>query len=98
MSSNKKVQRKVIDFGSLDDQNKTQFLQFLLKNNIEFQKGSSNDADDYVAKVTLKKNNPKTISPLHSKDNQTHNKSKTNRTPIKTENKKSVRAQKNKEN
>lgn len=47
---------KVVDFASLDDQNKTEFLEFLLKNNIEFQKSTGNETDDYVAKVTLKKN------------------------------------------
>lgn len=30
----------VVDFATLDDNNKTEFLEFLLKNNISFHKGA----------------------------------------------------------
>ena len=42
-----------MDFTTLDDNNKTEFLEFLLKNNISFEKGSNPKTDGFVAKVAI---------------------------------------------
>ena len=52
MSNNK---QKYVDFAGLDDRNKTEFLEFLVKNNIQFQKSEADNNADYVAKITIKK-------------------------------------------
>ena len=36
-----KPSNMVVDFTTLDDHNKTEFLEFLLKNNISFEKDSN---------------------------------------------------------
>ena len=43
----------VVDFNTLDEDNKTEFLEFLLKNNITFQKGDHQKHDNFVAKVSI---------------------------------------------
>lgn len=47
----KKSNNKLTNFAGLDEQNKAEFFDFLLKNNITFVEGQEN----YIAKVTIKK-------------------------------------------
>ena len=47
----RKSKGKMVDFAGLDEQNKAEFFDFLLKNNITFVEGQEN----YIAKVTIKR-------------------------------------------
>lgn len=44
-----------VEFAQLNENNKSEFLQFLLKNNISFEKCNGNDNGNYIAKVTITK-------------------------------------------
>ena len=73
----------VVDFTTLDDQNKTEFLEFLLKNNISFEKTHNQNEDDFVAKVTIDNKNIFKPSSTNKKENLTTPKGSTNKKPYK---------------
>lgn len=72
----------VVEFSHLNDNNKTEFLEFLLMNNITFEKTCQNGKNDYVAKVTVPK--PTIYKPSNQKNKEnvcnsrSANKTKTN--------------------
>ena len=78
-----KKDNTVVDFTTLDDENKTEFLEFLLKNNISFQKSHNQKEDDFVAKVTIDKKNIFKTSNTNKKVTQTTPKGSTNKKPYK---------------
>lgn len=45
---------QVVEFSNLDNNNKAEFLEFLLRNNITFETNGSSK-NDFVAKITIQK-------------------------------------------
>lgn len=45
----------VVEFSNLTQNNKAEFLEFLLKNNITFERGEEIGRGDYIAKVIIQK-------------------------------------------
>ena len=59
----------IVEFSKLDENNKAEFLQFLIKNNITFDNASGKD--NVIAKVTLKtfKPNNKSTKTINNHNN-----------------------------